>query len=132
MPSRGAENIRRAEQQQKAYDLQWRGAIEGALRWTVYGAIACAAGHFYWPLFRRQTWALKGFITSSASVTGLIVGADNYLVPYEQDVRRVENSIRRQARNDLARQGKIATEGEIRGWREAREKEDARGDAGST
>lgn len=33
-------------------------------------------------------------------------------------MRKQENDIRRQARNALAREGIIATEGEIRKWRE--------------
>jgi plasmid stabilization system protein ParE len=33
-------------------------------------------------------------------------------------MRKAENDIRRQARNALAREGIIATEGEIRKWRE--------------
>jgi hypothetical protein len=42
---------------------------QGAARWTVYGAVAVAIGHFTWPLFRRQTLALKGFLTSSCTST---------------------------------------------------------------
>ena len=33
-------------------------------------------------------------------------------------MRKAENDIRRQARNALAREGIIATEGEIRKWRD--------------
>ena len=54
--------------------------VQGAIRWTLYGATACVIAHFTWPFFRsvqlflsgimlivcrRQTLALKGFITSS-------------------------------------------------------------------
>lgn len=196
---------------------------QGALRWTLYGAVACAVGHLTWPFFRyefestsgvgellmcgrrRQTWALKGFITSSgefnlilikqkgmdiglrkiASVAGVVIGAgksscsvqpfarlnngclnpnsistqsnlyiniltpipsilhtllcsdqnpanhitiartDDYLLKHEHTVRRSENSLRRQARNELAREGKIATESEIRKWKVAKTERDA-------
>lgn len=53
----------------------------------------------------------------SASIFGLVIGADNYLLQYESSLRAAENDIRRQARNALAREGRIATEGEIRRWR---------------
>lgn len=43
---------------------------------------------------------------------------DDYLLRYESGMRKAENDIRRQARNALAREGIIATEGEIRKWRE--------------
>jgi hypothetical protein len=52
-----------------------------------------------------------------ASIFGLVIGADNYLLQYESSLRAAENDIRRQARNALAREGRIATEGEIRRWR---------------
>lgn len=42
-----------------AYDwLRWAiimdtdSVMEGALRWTVYGAVACLIGHYTWPTFR--------------------------------------------------------------------------------
>lgn len=71
----------------------------------------------------RQTLALKGFLVSSASVTGLVMGADNYLLKYESQQRYQENELRRKARNDLARQGIIATESEIRRWKQRKEAE---------
>jgi hypothetical protein len=43
---------------------------------------------------------------------------DDYLLRYESRMRKAENDIRRQARNALAREGIIATEGEIRKWRD--------------
>lgn len=75
------------------------------------------------PLCSRQTLALKGFLVSSASVTGLVMGADNYLLKYESQQRYHENELRRKARNDLARQGIIATESEIRRWKLQKEAE---------
>ncbi|WRT69460.1 uncharacterized protein IL334_006446 [Kwoniella shivajii] len=113
------EKKRREEHQQRAYDTQLAGGLQGAARWTIYGAMACAIGHFAYPPFARQTLGLKAFLTSSATIFGLVVGADNHLLKYESDLREAENDIRRQARSELAQQGKIATETEIRKWREA-------------
>ncbi len=47
--------------------------------------------------------------------------SDNHLLKYESSLRASENDLRRQARNELALEGRIATEGEIRRWRERRE-----------
>lgn len=58
----------------------------------------------------------------TASIFGLVIGADSHLLKYESHLREKENDIRRQARNALAREGRIATEGEIRGWRNRQEK----------
>lgn len=80
-------------------------------------------GHYTWPTFRRQTLGLKAFITSSATICGLVIGADNHLLKHEHGFREAENEIRRKARNSLALEGKIASESEIRKWREKYEKE---------
>ena len=54
-------------------------------------------------------------------------GAEKYLLRFESQQRETENDMRRQARNDLARQGIIATETEIKKWKGQRdEKEKAR------
>ncbi|WWC93051.1 uncharacterized protein L201_008015 [Kwoniella dendrophila CBS 6074] len=124
------EKQRREEHQQRAYEIQLAGGLQGAARWTIYGAIACAIGHFSYPPFARQTLALKGFLVSSASIFGLVIGADNHLLKFESHLREAENDIRRQARSELAQQGKIASETEIRKWREAnQEKLKAQADA---
>lgn len=115
-PDRG----RRLDHQERAYQLQLRGGIEGAIKYTVYGALVCTLGHLTWPWFRRQTWGLKGFLVSSAGVFGLTIGADNYLLRYESHQRLEENDMRRQARNELAKEGIIATETEIRKWKARR------------
>ncbi|AAW43551.2 hypothetical protein CNBE1050 [Cryptococcus deneoformans B-3501A] len=118
-----AEKSRRAAQAQRAYEIQLAGGLQGALRWTVYGAVACLIGHYTWPTFRRQTLGLKAFITSSATICGLVIGADSHLLKHEHGFREAENEIRRKARNSLALEGKIASESEIRKWREKYEKE---------
>nr|XP_031859031.1 uncharacterized protein CI109_005537 [Kwoniella shandongensis]KAA5526103.1 hypothetical protein CI109_005537 [Kwoniella shandongensis] len=74
---------------------------------------------------RRQTLGLKAFLTTSATIFGLVVGADDHLLKYEHGLREAENEIRRQARASLALQGRIATESEIRGWREKNERRKA-------
>ncbi|KAK8849474.1 hypothetical protein IAR55_004807 [Kwoniella newhampshirensis] len=124
MPSSAslAEKERREAHQQRAYEIQLAGGMQGAARWTVYGAIACTLGHYAWPGFRRQTLGLKAFLTTSATIFGLVVGADNHLLQYEHGLREAENEIRRQARASLALEGRIATESEIRGWREGNER----------
>ncbi|GHJ87082.1 hypothetical protein NliqN6_3484 [Naganishia liquefaciens] len=124
-----ADRGRRLEHQERAYRLQVRGGLEGAVKYTVYGTLLVTLGHLTWPLFRRQTLALKGFIVSSAAVTGLVINADNYLLRYESQQRLTENEVRRRARNELAQRGIIATEGEIRKWRREREAGEA-GQAG--
>ncbi|KAL1412981.1 hypothetical protein Q8F55_000730 [Vanrija albida] len=117
---------RRLAHQQHAYELQIRGGLEGAARWTVVGTAVIGAAHYFSPGFRKQTWAIKAFLLSSFTIFGLVVGADDYLLKYEQDQRTVENAIRREARNALALQGIIATEGEIRKWRKAKEEAERR------
>jgi hypothetical protein len=57
----------------------------------------------------------------------LVFGAEKYLLRFESEQRDSENDLRRQARNELARQGIIATETEIKKWKGQRdEKEKAR------
>ena len=81
------------------------------------------------PLACIHNEALQFFSTSRRT--------DGHLLQYEHDVRRAENALRREARNDLAREGRIATEGEIGRWRVAKDAKDLRaaaerqkGDAG--
>ncbi|ORX38728.1 hypothetical protein BD324DRAFT_650072 [Kockovaella imperatae] len=99
-------------------EAQMKGGIEGAIRWTVIAGAACVLGHYTWPFFRRQTLAFKGFITSSATIFGLVVGADNHLLNYEDHIRRAETNIRRRAHLSLIQEGKIPSEAEIAKWRQ--------------
>ncbi|WVR08279.1 hypothetical protein IAU60_005326 [Kwoniella sp. DSM 27419] len=116
------EKHRREAHQQRAYEIQLAGGMKGAAWWTVYGSVACALAHYSWPTFSRQTLGLKAFLVSSATIFGLVVGADNDLLKYESHLREAENDIRRQARAELAMEGRIASESEIRRWREANDK----------
>lgn len=50
-----------------------------------------------------------------------MIGADSHLLRFEAETRRRENDLRRLARNQLAKDGIIASEGEIRKWRAAHE-----------
>ena len=71
--------------------------------------------------YRRQAIGLKAFIISSSTIAGLVFGAEKYLLRFESQQRESENDMRRQARNDLARQGIIATETEIKKWKTQRD-----------
>jgi hypothetical protein len=55
----------------------------------------------------------------------MVINADNYLLRFESQQRLTENDIRRQARNELATRGVIATETEIRKWKAQKEVERA-------
>lgn len=41
-------------------------------RWTVYGLLGVGAMHHFWPLFRRQTWAIKAFLVTSCKLEALV------------------------------------------------------------
>lgn len=47
------------------YELQLIGGLQGMGRWTVYGLLGVGAMHHFWPLFRKQTWAIKAFLVTS-------------------------------------------------------------------
>ena len=55
----------------------------------------------------------------SVTIFGLVLGADNALLAYEEAQRHRENSIRREARIALAQQGIVPTETEIAKWKKA-------------
>ena len=120
------------------------------IKYTMYTSLFVTLGHLTWPAFRyarhpfdparyfrsthsdtlsrrKQAIGLKAFIISSSTLAGLVFGAEKYLLRFESQQRETENDMRRQARNDLARQGIIATETEIKKWKGQRdEKEKAR------
>ncbi|KAG0146861.1 hypothetical protein CROQUDRAFT_92170 [Cronartium quercuum f. sp. fusiforme G11] len=100
-----------------AYELQVKGAREGALRWAAYSIALCGLGHVYSPFFRRQTLAFKAFLVSSGSMAGMVIWADHYLLRHERIVRKTDDLMRRQAREDLGRRGIIATESELTKWK---------------
>ena len=54
------------------------------------------------------------------SVFGLCIHAENALQAHELEQRLRENTLRREARLDLARRGLVATETEIAKWKEER------------
>ena len=60
-------------------------------------------------------------LKSTATMFGLVVGADSALLAHEADQRIVEERLRREARRDLAREGKLGTEPEIAKWMTRRE-----------
>ncbi|KAH9442870.1 hypothetical protein MJO28_014195 [Puccinia striiformis f. sp. tritici] len=105
------------EDHQIAYSLQVKGATEGGVRWAIYSTILCGIGHIYWPFFRKQTLAFKGFLISSATMSGMVIWADYYLLRHEKKIRRADDMMRRQARKDLGERGIIATESELNKWK---------------
>jgi hypothetical protein len=58
---------------------------------------------------------------SSASIFGLVIGADNHLLKYEAEFRKSENAARRKAITALAMEGRVASEMEIKNWRQTNE-----------
>lgn len=86
--------------------------------WTFIGASTCFMAHHLFPGFRRQTLALKGFLTSGAAIFGLVTGAEEVLQSHEAQQRTDESLIRRKAMHDLGKRGIIASEAEIEKWRE--------------
>ena len=56
----------------------------------------------------------------TVAVFGLCIHAENALQAHELEQRLKENSLRREARIDLARRGLVATETEIAKWKEER------------
>lgn len=83
-------------------------------------------------LHRRQTLAFKSFLTSGATIFGLVVGADTVLLSHEGKQRSEEEMIRRRARTELGRQGIVASETNIEKWKDdvrsriLREREESR------
>jgi len=67
---------------------------------------------------RRQTLAFKGFLISIITIYGLVSCADTALLSHENQQRLSESDLRRQARIDLARRGLVATESQIRKWKD--------------
>ena len=58
------------------------------------------------------------------TIFGLVTGADNALLSHEARQRVQETAIRKEARLDLARQGKVGTESEIARWKKEREEKE--------
>ncbi|KAJ6629174.1 hypothetical protein B0H10DRAFT_1776941 [Mycena sp. CBHHK59/15] len=105
---------------EQAYTIQTRSAIEGALQGFASGVGLTIITHYTWPFFRRQTLQFKGFLVCTCTVFGLVISAERALQEYEAARRWEENTIRKEARLDLARRGIIPTETEITKWRKSR------------
>lgn len=106
------------EDHQIAYSLQVKGATEGGIRWAIYSSILCGMGQLYWPFFRKQTLAFKSFLVSSATMSGMVIWADYYLLRHEKQIRKADDMMRRQARKELGERGIIATETELNKWKQ--------------
>ena len=74
--------------------------------------------HHLFPGFRRQTLALKGFLTSGTTIFGFVVGADTVLLSHESQQRSEENMVRSRARAELGKKGIVASEKEIERWKD--------------
>ncbi|KAJ7228838.1 hypothetical protein GGX14DRAFT_344889 [Mycena pura] len=108
------------EDVERAYAVQTRSGIEGALHGAAIGVGLAIITHYTWPFFRRQTFQFKGFLVCTCTVFGLIINAERALQEYESMRRLEENAVRKEARRDLARQGIIPTETAITKWRKNR------------
>ncbi|KAJ7179813.1 hypothetical protein C8R43DRAFT_970532 [Mycena crocata] len=109
--------FRLREDVEQAYTVQTRSAIEGALHGGAIGVGLTIITHYSWPFFRRQTLQFKGFLVCTCTVFGLVLGAEKALQEYKAVRRWEENSIRKEARLDLARRGIIPTETAIKKWK---------------
>ncbi|KAI9510410.1 hypothetical protein F5148DRAFT_578092 [Russula earlei] len=117
---------RRRELVEEAYNLQVKAGLTGAAQYGAFGLGSTIFAHRAWPTFRRQTLAFKGFLVSIITIYGLVSCADTALLSHENQQRRAENDLRREARIDLARRGLVATESQIMKWREEHNDEGSR------
>ncbi|KAJ7667818.1 hypothetical protein DFH06DRAFT_983332 [Mycena polygramma] len=113
--------LRLRDDVEQAYSVQTRSAIEGALHGGALGLGSTIIAHYTWPFFRRQTFQFKGFLVCAGTVFGMVISAERALQEYEALRRWEENTIRKEARVDLARQGIIPTETAIAKWRATRD-----------
>jgi len=113
---------RRRELVDEAYNLQVKAGMMGATQYGALGLGSVIFAHHTWPVFRRQTLALKGFLVSIFTIYGLVSGADSALLSHEHQQRLAENDLRREARIDLARRGLVATESQIMEWKDERKR----------
>ena len=89
-------------------------SITSASRVAAYGLLdAGASSH------PRASPLPRGPADCLASIFGLVIGADNHLLKYEAEFRKSENAARRKAINALAMEGRVASEMEIKQWRES-------------
>ncbi|KAI0751346.1 hypothetical protein C8Q80DRAFT_1098236 [Daedaleopsis nitida] len=117
--------MQRRQDVEEAYRIQVRAGVRGFAQYGTVAAGLAAIGHHSWPAFRRQTLPLKAWIVTIVGVLGMCLHAEEALQKYELEQRLRENSIRREARIDLARRGLVATETEIAKWKAERARADA-------
>ncbi|KAF9263587.1 hypothetical protein L218DRAFT_959123 [Marasmius fiardii PR-910] len=112
---------RREEDANQAYQIQVKAGLEGAARASAVGIGLTIILHYTWPTFRKLRAPFKAFVVSGFAMAGLTFGAERALLAHESKRRLEENTIRRQARLELAQRGIIPTETEITKWRNERE-----------
>jgi len=75
---------------EEASEAAWsggRGAVVGAARWGMYGAILAGAGYFMSPVYRGLTIQFKVYLQMSAMILGGCLEADHSIREYEAKVR---------------------------------------------
>ncbi|KAL7415695.1 hypothetical protein BDY24DRAFT_381919 [Mrakia frigida] len=106
----------RSESADEALRAQTQGGLEGMIIYSLVATGVCAVLHQTWPLFRRQTLAGKAFLVSGAGMSGLVIRAEYKLQRYEYKQKRIWNEERKQASAQLAREGSVGSEEEIKRW----------------
>ncbi|KAH8821556.1 hypothetical protein F5884DRAFT_93078 [Xylogone sp. PMI_703] len=77
----------RSEEANQAASEGGKGALIGATRWAVYGAIVSGAGYAMSPIYRGLTIQFKVFIQMSFMVLGGSLEADRRVRAYEARLR---------------------------------------------
>ncbi|CDZ97974.1 hypothetical protein [Phaffia rhodozyma] len=106
----------RSEHGEQAYQIQKDAGIRSMITWTIGATVATILAHNTWPFFRKQTLPFKAFLISSATMSGLVIGAEGNLQEFEKNQKKTYNMERRWAKVELAKEGRIATEYEIARW----------------
>ncbi|KAG8630053.1 hypothetical protein KVT40_001672 [Elsinoe batatas] len=65
-----------------------RGAVAGAARWGLFGAVAAGLGYALSPMYRGLTLQFKAFLQMSSMTFGSIIEADQRLRQHEVLVRQ--------------------------------------------
>ncbi|RFU26888.1 hypothetical protein B7463_g9446, partial [Scytalidium lignicola] len=77
----------RTDEASEAASEGGKGALMGAARWAVYGAIVSGAGYAISPVYRGLTIQFKVFIQMSFMVLGGSLEADRRIRTYEARLR---------------------------------------------
>jgi len=108
---------------ENGYKVQVRGALEGGIRWTIYGFITITAAHLYFPRFARQTLALKAYMISGFTTFGAVTWAERRLLSHEAVQRKVDDRRRREAMSSLSNAGHFPGERQIHAYLAQKDRE---------